>query len=328
MSNFSLQTFFKSHNAKTKLCGIVNVTPDSFSDGGKYNTTEAALSHAEELLASGADMLDIGGESTRPGSHFVEIADECVRVVPVISALKKEFPSVPLSIDTWKSEVARASIDAGADIVNDITGFAGDVNMARVVAEKKAACILMFNPVVFRKEHPSCAIFPTFNLNESNEAFLQESEMQSMRAMQIVDAMKFYLTRSALCADDAGIPRKNIMLDPGIGFGLTAKENLLLLKNIDGLHEMGFAIFLGVSRKRFLQNILERANISHAPETADGFQNRDIASSILTAIAVQKKVEVVRVHSIVEHNIAREVSFAVQNAEIARDTNFAAYKNN
>lgn len=304
----------------------MNVTPDSFSDGGKWNTAEKAVSHAASLIAAGADMLDIGGESTRPGSHFVEIDEEIMRAVPVISEVKKRFPDVPLSIDTWKSDVARAAVDAGADIVNDITGFAGDSRTAKAVSEKNAACILMFNPTVFRHEHPSCAIFPEFNLNASNEKFFTKDEKKTICGMPITDAMRFYAERSLLRAREAGIQNENILLDPGIGFGLTAKENLLLIKNIATIHKMGFPVFLGVSRKRFIQNILESAQIENNPETDEGFKNRDEASSVLTSLAVQKNVEIVRVHSIAEHKIAREVSFAVLHAEEAGDTNFKAYR--
>ena len=146
---------------RTLLCGILNVTPDSFSDGGRYQTVERALEQARKLIAEGARMLDIGGESTRPGSHFVEIQEEIQRVVPVIEAIRAES-DILISVDTWKSEVARAALEAGADLVNDITGLLGDPQMARVIAEAGAGAILMFNPVMARPHHPSSMIFPTF----------------------------------------------------------------------------------------------------------------------------------------------------------------------
>ncbi|MEL3909214.1 MAG: dihydropteroate synthase [Treponemataceae bacterium] len=311
---------------KTILCGIVNVTPDSFSDGGKWETTELAVAHALDLIEAGAEMLDIGGESTRPSSTFVPIEQEIKRVVPVIKELKKRT-SVPLSVDTWKSEVAKAALEAGADIINDITGFAGDYKMPEIIAKAKCDAVIMFNPVVYRREHESCKIFPEFNLNMSNEKFLSEAEKTSMQKMEITDAMQFYLERSIKLAQDAGIQNDKIMLDPGIGFGLTKKENLLLIKHIGKLHKMGFRIFLGVSRKRFLVNILSEANLNTDAETDEGFKNRDYASAILTAFATKENVEVVRVHSISEHKIARDVMYSVMNAETEEDKNFQAYTN-
>jgi len=145
---------------RTLLCGILNVTPDSFSDGGRYQTVERALEQARKLIAEGARMLDIGGESTRPGSHFVEIQEEIQRVVPVIEAIRAES-DILISVDTWKSEVARAAIEAGADLVNDITGLLGDSQMARVIAEARAGAILMFNPVMAPPPPPrSCMFYP------------------------------------------------------------------------------------------------------------------------------------------------------------------------
>lgn len=322
---FSCKTLSIEPACKTKLCAIVNVTPDSFSDGGKWDSTEKAVNHALELAASGADMLDIGGESTRPGSTFVPVETEIERVVPVIKAIKKQA-NIPISIDTWKSAVAEAALDAGADIVNDITGFAGDAAMPSIVARHGCGAIVMFNPVIFRPEHPSCKIFPGFNLNGSNKIFLSEAERQRMLSMQIIDAMKFYLERSIERAHERGVKDSQLMLDPGIGFGLTKKENLMLIKHIHILHDMNYEIFLGVSRKRFVVNILSDAGINVDAATAEGFANRDSASAILTAAAVNESVEVVRVHSVLEHKIAREIAYAVKHAEQTEDINFSAYK--
>lgn len=325
MDNFKCGNFQITPQSKTILCGIVNVTPDSFSDGGKWSSVEQAVNHSLELVNQGAGMLDFGGESTRPGSTFVPVKKEIERVVPVLQAIRSKV-GVPISVDTWKADVAKAVIDEGADIINDITGFAGDSNMAKVLASSNCGVILMFNPVLFRPEHPSCKIFPSFNLNGSNEKFFTEQEKAKMQEMKIIDSMRFYLERSIKIANDAGIPNNRIMLDPGIGFGLTKKENLLLIKNIGLLHKMGFPIFLGVSRKRFLVNILDEAEINVDEKNTEGFKNRDFASAILTAIAVNSGVEVVRVHSIFEHKIAREIAFAVLNAEKTENINFGAYK--
>ena len=146
---------------KTAICGIINVTPDSFSDGGQFYAIEEALKQARKLIAEGATILDIGGESTRPGSSYVEIEEEIQRVVPVIQAIRQES-DVLISIDTWKSQVAEAALKAGAHIVNDITGLMGDEKMAEVVAKAGAQVVIMFNPVMVRPQHPSSLIFPHF----------------------------------------------------------------------------------------------------------------------------------------------------------------------
>ena len=151
---------------RTLLCGILNVTPDSFSDGGKYTSVDAAVQQARKLIQEGAQILDIGGESTRPGSHYVEIQEEIDRVVPVIEAIRQES-DVLISVDTWKSQVAAAALEAGADIVNDITGFLGDPKMAAVVAEHEASAVLMFNPVMARRIIQVPLSFQVLVLNQS-----------------------------------------------------------------------------------------------------------------------------------------------------------------
>lgn len=145
---------------ETILCGIINVTPDSFSDGGKFFGVDKAVKRAMELIESGARMIDVGGESTRPGSTYVEVEEEISRVIPVIKKLK-EMTDVPISIDTWKADVAEAAIEAGVDFVNDITGFMGDPKMAEVVGKSDVGAIVMFNPKIARPKHKSSANFPS-----------------------------------------------------------------------------------------------------------------------------------------------------------------------
>ena len=153
----------RDNHTKTAICGIINVTPDSFSDGGKFFAVEEALKQARKLIAEGATILDIGGESTRPGSSYVEIEEEIQRVVPVIKSIRQES-DVRISVDTWKSQVAEAALRAGAHIVNDITGLMGDEKMAEVVARAGAQVVIMFNPVMARPQHPSSLIFPHLDL--------------------------------------------------------------------------------------------------------------------------------------------------------------------
>ena len=315
--------FSKASQAKTAICGIINVTPDSFSDGGQFFALEQALQQARKLIAEGASMLDIGGESTRPGSSYVEIEieEEIQRVVPVIKAIREES-DVLISIDTWKSQVAEAALAAGANLVNDITGLMGDEKMADVVAKAGAKVVIMFNPVMARPQHPSSRIFPHFGFGK---AFTEE-ELADFEKVPIEDLMEAFFERALARANQAGIARENILLDPGIGFGLTKKENLLLLRDLDKLHQKGYPIFLGVSRKRFVINILEENGFEVNPETEVGFRNRDIASAHVTSIAARQGVEVVRVHDVASHRMAVEIASAIRLADDAENLDLKQYK--
>ncbi|RSI38451.1 dihydropteroate synthase [Streptococcus sanguinis] len=310
-------------DGRTGLCGIINATPDSFSDGGRYNTVETALAQARKLIAEGAHMLDIGGESTRPrpGSHFVAIQEEIERVVPIIEAIRRESDIV-ISVDTWKSEVAAAALAAGADIINDITGLLGDEKMAETAAKYGAPVIIMFNPVMARPQHASSRIFPEFGFGS---AFTKE-ELSLFAELPIAELMWKCFEKSLKVAENAGLSRDNIMLDPGIGFGLTKRENLLLLQELDSLHQAGFPIFLGVSRKRFLVSILEENGFEVNPETQEGFENRDTASAHLTSLAASRGVEVVRVHEVAKHRMAAAVGDAIRLAQQTEDLNLGQYK--
>lgn len=307
---------------KTSICGIINVTPDSFSDGGKYFSVEHALEQARRLVSEGATMLDIGGESTRPGSSsYVEIEEEIQRVVPVIQAIRQEL-DVLISVDTWKSQVAEAALNAGANIVNDITGLMGDEKMADVVAKAGAQVVIMFNPVMVRPQHPSSRIFPHFGFGET---FTKE-DLAEFEQLPVEELMTTFFDRALARAEKSGIPKENIMLDPGIGFGLTKKENLLLLRDLDKLHDMDYPIFLGVSRKRFVINILEENGFEVNPETKDGFRNRDIASALVTSIAARQGVEVVRVHDVASHKMAVEIASAIRLADDAENLDLKQYR--
>ena len=306
---------------KTAICGIINVTPDSFSDGGQFFAIEEALKQARKLIAEGATILDIGGESTRPGSSYVEIEEEIQRVVPVIQAIRQES-DVLISIDTWKSQVAEAALKAGAHIVNDITGLMGDEKMAEVVAKAGAQVVIMFNPVMVRPQHPSSLIFPHFGFGEP---FTKE-DLAEFEQLSVEELMAAFFDRALARAKEAGIAKENIMLDPGIGFGLTKKENLILLRDLDKFHEMGYPIFLGVSRKRFVINILEENGFEVNPDTEVGFRNRDIASAHVTSIAARQGVEVVRVHDVASHKMAVDIASAIRLADDAENLDLKQYK--
>ena len=313
--------FNKVNHEKTAICGIINVTPDSFSDGGQFFALEQALQQARKLIAEGASMLDIGGESTRPGSSYVEIEEEIQRVVPVIKAIREES-DVLISIDTWKSQVAEAALEAGANLVNDITGLMGDEKMADVVAKAGTKVVIMFNPVMARPQHPSSLIFPRFGFGQ---AFTEE-ELADFEKLSIEDLLKAFFERALARADQAGIAKDKIMLDPGIGFGLTKKENLVLLRDLDKLHQQGYPIFLGVSRKRFVINILEENGFEVNPETELGFRNRDTASAHVTSIAARQGVEVVRVHDVASHRMAVEIASGIRLADDAENLDLKQYK--
>lgn len=212
----------KSFDTKnnTYVMGILNVTPDSFSDGGKWNTMEQALRHAEEMIADGADILDIGGESTRPGYTLLEDEEEIERVVPVIHAVKERF-DIPVSVDTYKSRVAAAALDAGADLVNDIWGLKYDEKMADVIAQANVPCCLMHN---------------------------RQTAEYTDYLPEVLDDLK----ECVLLAKQAGISDDNIILDPGIGFGKTLEHNLILMNHVELLHSLGYPILLGTSRKSMI----------------------------------------------------------------------------
>ena len=208
----------------TYIMGILNVTPDSFSDGGKYNGMEQALRHAQQMIAEGADLIDVGGESTRPGHVQISDEEEIARVTPVIEALKKEF-DIPISIDTYKSHVAEAALQAGADLVNDIWGFKFDKKTALMTAKYNAACCLMHN-----KDE---AVY---------NDFLEDMVSEMAECVKI--------------AREAGVADDKIMLDPGVGFGKTYEMNLAAINHVDVLHRLGFPILLGTSRKSVIGNTL------------------------------------------------------------------------
>lgn len=202
---------------QTYIMGILNVTPDSFSDGGKWNKKDAALKHTEEMILEGADIIDIGGESARPGYTLLPDQEEIERVVPVIEMVKKNF-DIPISVDTYKSAVAEASVKAGADLVNDIWGLKYDQKMADVIAKNQVACCLMHN----RKE----ANYKNF-----------------------IDEMMDDLRETIAIAKKAGIPDDKIMLDPGVGFGKTYEQNLEAICHLEKMKELSYPILLGTSRK-------------------------------------------------------------------------------
>ena len=304
----------------TFLCGIINVTPDSFSDGGNYFSCKTALQRAKQLADNGANILDIGGESTRPGSTPVSEREEIERIVPVIKAIKKEM-DVLVSVDTWKACVAEAAIEAGADIINDITGLLGDAKMIQVLAKLDVGAVLMFNPVILRPEHEASKKFPIFGKNE----LISDRELQEMNVLPIDKMMFAYFHKISELLKEYNIEKERIMLDPGIGFGMSKKENLTLIQSVKEINQLGFFSFLGVSRKRFIVNILQENGIFADIKSKEGLENVDYASSFLTAITAYMGVNVLRVHDVQKHFAAKVIADSVRLSESASDTYFQAY---
>ncbi|MDF2936552.1 MAG: folP [Paenibacillaceae bacterium] len=210
---------------RTLIMGILNVTPDSFSDGGRYNTVEAAVVQARKLVEDGADILDIGGESTRPGSAAVPLEEELQRIIPVIEAVSRELDT-PISVDTYKPEAAKLALEAGASIINDIWGFRRDPRMAEVAAAYGCPVILMHN----REE----AVYGDFLADVKRD-----------------------LLESVSIAREAGVDPSRIILDPGIGFAKNQAENLYMLRHLGELAALGYPVLLGTSRKRVIRNVLD-----------------------------------------------------------------------
>ena len=202
---------------RTYVMGILNITPDSFSDGGKYNQIDNALRHVENMITDGADIIDVGGESTRPNYQKISDNEEIERVVPVIEAIKRNF-DIPISLDTYKSQVALEGIKAGADLINDIWGLKYDNNMAFVIARANVCCCLMHNR-------------ETINYNN----FMKDVETDLGESLNI--------------AQKAGIANDKIILDPGVGFAKTYEMNIEIIHNLEQLHMFGLPILLGTSRK-------------------------------------------------------------------------------
>lgn len=209
---------------RTYIMGILNVTPDSFSDGGDYNNVELALKRAKEMIAEGVDIIDIGGESTRPGAEYVSEEEEINRVIPVVKAIKKEL-DILISVDTYKSNTAKAAILAGADIINDIWAFKKDEEMAKLVAENNVTCILMHN-------------------------------RESVPYDNIMEDVIKDLEKSIDIALSNGVKKDKIILDPGIGFAKNYEENLIVMNNLEDIVSLGYPVLLATSRKSMIGRAL------------------------------------------------------------------------
>jgi len=251
-------------SSRTHLMGVLNVTPDSFSDGGKFFKLEEAIKQGLKLAEEGADMIDVGGESTRPGSEPVTIQEELHRVIPVIEELTKLI-QVPISIDTYKSRVAKEALDSGASMVNDISGLRFDQGMKKVIAEYDVPVVLMHV--------------------QGTPKNMQENPKYE----NLFEDIKSYLNQSISMAEEAGIGEDKIIIDPGIGFGKTLDDNLRILKNLVEFKSLGKPVMIGVSRKSFIGKILDLPT----DERLEG----SLASM---AIAIMNGANILRVHDVKE----------------------------
>ncbi len=236
---------------RTHVMGILNVTPDSFSDGGQFNSLDAALRHVQQMVEDGAAVIDVGGESTRPGYQQIPVEEEIERVVPVIEAIWQRF-DVPISVDTYKAPVARAALEAGADMINDIWGLKYDPQMGSLIAQADAACCLMHNrePISHKQQvgqqNAREADFGTGRQGRQQEKDLEENPYGYKNFM---DDVVRDLRESLRLADGAGINRSRIITDPGVGFAKSYEQNLAAIREVGRLKELGCPVLLGTSRK-------------------------------------------------------------------------------
>lgn len=255
--------------SRTLIMGILNVTPDSFSDGGHFNSISQALNQAILMVKEGADIIDVGGESTRPGSEEVDIKEEMKRVVPVIQELKR-FINKPISIDTYKASVAEAALEAGANLVNDVWGLQREPEIAKVIAKYNVPVVVMHNQVGTEYEK------------------------------DIIESMIDFFNISIEIALEAGIKKEMIILDPGIGFGKTVEQNIVVMRRLDELQVLGYPILLGISRKSVIGKTLDLPT-----------HDRLEGTIALNSIGIQMGAEIIRVHDIKENVKAAKMIDAI-----------------
>jgi dihydropteroate synthase len=277
------------------IMGVVNVTADSFSDGGKFLNTDTAVAHAIRLLSQGADLLDIGGESTRPGADPVPEAVEIDRVVPVIHAIRAAGITCPISIDTTKAAVAAACLDAGANAINDVTALTGDPAMAGVIAKANAPVALMHMAGTPRT--------------------MQGRPQYGAVVAEVYD----YLDGRIRAAVAAGIPRTHLAIDPGIGFGKTVHHNLLLLKHLERFADLGVPLLLGTSKKSFIGAVLGGDRGALTPTDAKTATSRPVedrawGTAATVALGIAKGANILRVHDVAAMADVAALSHAILRA--------------
>ena len=270
------------------VMGVINITPDSFSDGGEFLDSEYALTQAKLLMTQGAQIIDLGGESTRPGASRISLVAEQQRIMPVLSLIKQQL-NVLVSVDTMNSETAELAIAAGADFINDVSGGLADSEMFRVVAKSKARYILS-------------------HWRGHSNLMDQLSQYQNI-AKEVVSE----LTEQVAIAVASGITRDRIIVDPGLGFAKDIQQNWELVSRLDELEQIGLPILVGASRKKFLAHSLDAVDPAGVSN-----QRRDVATAVLTAILLQHKPWGIRVHNVETTMDAIRVVEALRNSEVQR----------
>lgn len=273
------------------VVGILNVTPDSFSDGGNFFAPEAAIMQAERMIADGVDIIDVGGESTRPGAVSIEAADEAIRVIPVLRELRERWPSVLLSIDTMKSGVAEAALESGADIVNDVSALRLDPSMPALAARWKCGLILMHS----RGGIESMATY--------------EHAVYGDIASEVMAELGSQL----LFAEEAGVDRRSIVLDPGFGFAKRSQHSLRLLRELERFSAFDVPVMVGVSRKRFVGEAMFGDGAATAPDRT--IQDRDAGTGALNVMALERGAGLFRVHDVRTSRRSLDAAWAVLNAQ-------------
>ncbi len=264
--------------------GILNVTPDSFSDGGQHNTLEAALTHAQKLIDEGADIIDIGGESTRPGAEPITVEEEQRRLLPILRALREKHPTLRISVDTRNPSTARAALEAGADIINDITGLTNP-DMLQLCAEQPCGIVLM---------HMKGTLFHMPN---------------ARRNFNIIEEVRDYFAAQITAAEAAGISPARICLDPGIGFGKNTADNLTLIYELNKTRVRDLPLLMGLSRKRFLQEVEPPMPDTLGlnlppPKKINEHEDPSIPTIAMSLVAADKGAEIHRVHDVAAHREA------------------------
>lgn len=266
---------------KPLLMGVLNVTPDSFSDGGMYPSSKDAITRGIEMVEQGADIIDIGGESTRPGAQRIDAKEQNRRVVDVIAGLRKELPAhIHISIDTTLSEVAKASFDAGATMLNDVSAGREDKSILKLAAETNVPICLMHM--------------------QGNPSDMQDNPSYENVTKEVSD----FLVKQASTAQGSGVKKENIILDPGIGFGKRTQHNLELLRDLAELTNLGYPVLLGTSRKRFMGRITQEDNPSE----------RMPATCATSALGVLAGVKIFRVHDVWQNRQALDVTWAIADS--------------
>jgi dihydropteroate synthase len=267
-----------NHLSKPLIMGILNATPDSFSDGGRFNQLDQALAHAQKMVHEGAAIIDVGGESTRPNADSVESAEQIRRVVPIIEAIRQAYPDLLISIDTTQSAVAKAALDAGANIINDVSAGTGDAQMFALAALRKVPIILMHA--------------------QGTPKTMQENPYYD----DVVKEVVAYLEHRVNQAIAAGIAKDKIVLDVGIGFGKRKQDNLALLAHLNAVVAKGFPVLLGASRKRFMGAICQALDPTELVN----------ATAVTTALGVMAGVKLFRVHDVKENQQALDLAWAIR----------------